>query len=129
LEAIKKENSRALPLMLGLNYEKYKLGQALKIENWDSFEKGLMLFDSIASSDIEYEEKLASLIDSIDVSDTSNIYISIDSRLHVNFGELEDISYNISLLKEIFFKRLAGTKGKGVLDLTIDNPVFIPERF
>lgn len=117
-----------LPLIEGLKFERYELGQALKTENDKNREAGMKVIRAMMDSDGREDLKIFNTVKSIDVSDLQKIYVFIDSRLVVNMGDLQELNYRISFLKQIFFKTLK-KEDRGLLDFTTgDRPNFMPER-
>jgi cell division protein FtsQ len=85
------------------------------------------LFDTIREMDGVNEDKLITDVDYVDVSDMNNVRFSLQNRITVNLGKLEDLHYKINTTRTIFLKSLKKTD-RGVLDFSIDaDPVFTPE--
>lgn len=133
LDAGNKPAKDNLPVIKGLVFEHYSLGQMLKPsdpEGIRAFNKVMEVIESSDSNaDGKYNDyKVKSHVKHIDVSDPDNIHIYLDSRITVNLGNYEDIDYyRIDFLKEIFFFKLKKAD-RGYLDFTTgDNPNFIPE--
>lgn len=121
-----KDNS--LPIVKGIRFNDYDLGKKLEIENGENFRALLQVLDVLQKSDKDDENKLMNSISYIDINDISKIGFFIDSRIVVNLGELQDLSYKISVLKQILLKNLREDE-KGLLDFTAgQNPVFIPNK-
>ncbi len=86
------------------------------------------LFDTIKEIDSANEDKLMPNVDYVDVSDMNNVRFSLQGRITVNLGKLEDLHYKISTAVTIFKKNLKKTD-RGVLDFSIDaDPVFTPKK-
>lgn len=131
LDTIDNTSGRHLPLIKGVNLEHYEIGQELKPGEPQSLDLALRMIESINDSDNDTDAKIMDLTDYIDVSDVKKVCLLIDSRITVNFGDIEqmdsnEIDYKIKFLKQILTDNL--NKGaKGLLDLTSgDNPNFIP---
>ncbi|HOJ11594.1 MAG TPA: FtsQ-type POTRA domain-containing protein, partial [Clostridiales bacterium] len=115
-----------LPKIKGLNFTSYQIGQALNIENRDKFDELIILVDTLTQEDKNDNFKIVEKINTIDISDSNNLYLFIDSRIIVNLGSLDDLNYKIRSLHQIFFKNI-GEGEKGFSDYTAgDYPVFIP---
>jgi len=120
------ENS--LPVAKGLEFDNYQVGQTLKIENIKNFEKLIILLDALTEEEKSDNFKILNYITMIDISDIENVYIFVDSRLLVNYGDLSNLNYKIRAFKQIFFKNI-NLDEKGILDFTKgEYPVFIPDR-
>lgn len=116
-----------LIIVKGLEFSGYELGKKLNFKNRDSLKTGLNLIEALKEHDKLDKIKILELVDYIDISDESNVKFSIDKRVTVNLGDLEDLNYRISTVKTIFNKNIK--KGeKGTLDFTSGpNPVFSPD--
>ncbi|NTV91179.1 MAG: hypothetical protein HGA22_12595 [Clostridiales bacterium] len=102
------------------------LGGKLETENDSSFETAEGIIEAIGQFDIKEENKLLPLLDYIDVSDTASVVLSLDSRITVRIGGMDDLNYRISSLKTIFFKNIKENE-TGLLDFTTgEDPVFSP---
>ncbi len=116
-----------LPVLGGLSFDSYKPGQKLKLKNEEAFQECNNLIKAIKDSDSSGTVKLYSIINSIDATDTGNLKFLLDSRIKVNFGDLQDLSYRITFLKEIYQKQIKKNE-KGILDFTEKNPRFTPDK-
>lgn len=104
----------------GLKFEKYEIGQALKLEKKSSLEYIKKLMDSIKESDINDNTKLADMVTSVNVGDINNISATFESRITVNFNRLEKMDYRLAFLKKIYFNYLK-KDDKGILEFTDDG--------
>lgn len=128
LEVTGEKEKFDMPYVKGLRFNNYEIGKALQITNKANFNKLIILIDALTEEEKNDNFKLMNYIDTIDVGDVNNIYLYIDSRLIVNYGDLQDINYRIKILKNIFHKSLT-KEDRGLIDFTVgDNPVFIPEN-
>mgnify|MGYP000949124890 CR=1 FL=1 len=126
VDIINSDNKFNLPNIKGIKFKEYEIGHCLKIENKESFEELIILIDTLTEEDKSDTFKIAEIIDTIDISDSNNIYFFIDSRLVVNIGGLDELNYKIKSLKQIYFKNISKEE-KGFLDFTAgEHPVFIP---
>ena len=117
-----------LPLVKGLKFEHFELGQPLKVDNSENLQAVITTFGAITDSDKSDKMKIFGLIKWIDVSDLKKICLFVDSRITVNIGDMQDLSYRISFLKQIYSKNLK-PDDKGLLDFTTgENPDFVPEN-
>ncbi len=128
IDVIDESSSTELPVIKGVDFDKYELGQALITEKKESINSVVRILDSMEKSDRNTELKIYDLLNTIDVSDINQIILEIDHRLEVNMGELEDLDYRIDFLKQILLKSLRQNE-KGLIDFTKGiNPSFIPEN-
>ena len=127
LESLAADKKTGLLLIKGLEFTDYELGKKLDIKNRDSLANGIKLIEALKENDKLDKIKIFEMVDAMDVGDPSNIKISLESRVAVNLGDLEDLNYRISTAKTIFNKNIK--KGeKGTLDFTTgENPVFSPD--
>lgn len=117
-----------LPLVKGLEFQRFELGQVLKVENSENLQAVIKTFGAITDSDKSDKVKILGLIKWIDVSDLKKICLFVDARITVNIGDMQDLSYRISFLKQIYSRNLK-PNDKGLLDFTTgENPNFIPEN-
>ena len=128
LETFNGENTKSLPLIKGLKFEGYKLGQALEFEVEENFLLAVDLINQLSKSDEKSEFKLLPQVDYFDVKDAENICLFYDSRIIVNLGDLRELGYRIDFMKEILQKNIRKDE-KGRLDFTLSkNPSFIPNN-
>ncbi|NLC69696.1 MAG: hypothetical protein GX754_13150 [Clostridiaceae bacterium] len=126
LETVERQEDMPLPVVKGLDFTGYQVGQVLNMEYTDNFNMLIILLNALTEEEKNDNFKLVDQIDIIDVSDTDNIRVFVDSRLVVNYGDLYDISYRIKMSKQIIQKNIDKNE-KGILDFTKgDYPVFIP---
>ncbi|HHV96446.1 MAG TPA: FtsQ-type POTRA domain-containing protein [Clostridiaceae bacterium] len=126
VETVSNPEEYNFPKIKGLKFSGYEIGQPLEIVNEKNFEDLILLIDTLTNEDKSDNFKITELINSIDISDKNNIHLTIDYRLAVNFGSIEQIDYKIKSLKQIFNKGI-GKDEKGFLDFaTGPYPVFIP---
>jgi len=116
-----------LPVVKGIRFESYEMGQALKLDNSDSMENIYTLINAIKKSDDGSSYKLEEMVDYIDVSETKEVSLLIDSRIVVNLGDLRDLDYRISVLKYIL-QNILKSEDRGILDFTAgEKPIFRQE--
>jgi cell division protein FtsQ len=114
-----------LPIVKGLSFLPYKVGQALIVKRKGDIETINEIVDKINNDDKNSEFKVNSILDYIDISDSSNIRLFIDSRITVNLGDLQNLDYRIKFLREVLLNHTK-KDDKGTLDFTTgENPNFI----
>lgn len=128
VDSIAKAEGLNLPMIKGLNFGSYELGQPLKADNPDKIPTAVRVMDVIESLDNSSNFKVLKLINYIDVNDQAKISLYLDSRITVNLGNIQDLNYRISFMRQVFQKNIK--KGeKGTLDFTNgEKPSFIPEK-
>ncbi|MCX7922353.1 MAG: FtsQ-type POTRA domain-containing protein [Clostridia bacterium] len=127
LDAVDDAKRPSIPVVTGLKFERYELGQPLHMNNPESLRIINTLIETIAQSEKGTGVKLTGLIKYMDVSDLNKVMINLDSRITVNLGNLDNLAYRLDFLKQIYAKGLKKNE-KGFLDLTTgNNPNFIPD--
>lgn len=128
LESLDKIDGYSLPLIKGLDFESFELGQALMLEDYEKFQSAMKITEEIAKSDQADDFKLLEKIDYIDISNPARVLLLYESRIIVNLGDLTDLSYRLDFLKQVLHKNLKKNE-KGYLDFTTgENPSFMPEE-
>jgi cell division protein FtsQ len=133
LDTIDNIQGSKLPLIKGVKIQHYEVGQELKSEDPENLDLAVKLTEAVNDADKDDKIVIAGLINYIDVSDGSKVYLLIDSRISVNFGNLlvtdsNQIDYKIRFLKQILTNSL-NKEAKGFLDFSSgDNPKFLPEN-
>ncbi len=116
-----------LKILYGIKFDKFKLGQKIKVKSSGTFNILNILTDAIKSNDENNNPKIYGLIKSVDLENLNNVKVSIKPDITVNFGDLEDLDYRITYLKQIYSKYISSNES-GFLDFsTGDNPVFQSE--
>ncbi|HHW30430.1 MAG TPA: hypothetical protein GXX20_01965 [Clostridiaceae bacterium] len=127
LEIMGQASLDELPVIKGLEFSYYELGKKLATENTKNLDAAMYVLNVIRLSDKNDRFKLLKIVDSIDVANLDKICLSVDSRIIVNFGNMEELDYKISAAKQILLKNIKETE-KGLLDFTLgENPTFIPD--
>jgi len=117
-----------LPLIRGLEYEKYEPRQTIITKSVKGLNTANMLLKEISKCDAENSSfVILDNIGFIDVSDVNNILLNINSRITVNLGDTLSLNYKIKYIKEIY-PRLSA-EDRGYLGFSFgDNPVFQPNK-
>lgn len=127
LEAVGKQPDKKLPVLNGLKFEPFEIGQTLKLTNPEAFSDALKVIEAVKKSDEKSNYKMYSAINAVDVSDRGKIRVLVDSRITVDFGNLRDIDYRVSFCKMIISEKLT-KEDKGFLDMSIENPNYRPAK-
>jgi cell division protein FtsQ len=112
----------ALPLIKGLKFDNFKIGQALNIKNIENYIYAKKVISAIIDLDKKNTFKLLDEVNQINVEDLSKVAIFVDSRLNVNLGNLKDLNYKLTFFREILTHGLK-KEDKGNLDMTLKEPV------
>lgn len=110
-----------LPVVKGLKFETFKVGEVLDIENEEQFSTTILLIKEIKNAG------MLNLISEIDVTDLSNIRLKIKEGIKANLGGADNIYYKISFSKSII-EDVRRQNLKGTIEMSHNgNPVFKPE--
>ena len=127
LEAVAADKKQVLPMIKGLEFTDYVLGSQLDIKNRESLNGCMELMEALKENDETDKNNIFALVDTLDASDGLNIKMTLDARVVVNFGDLQDLNYKISTTKTIYNKNIKKSE-KGILDFTTGaNPIFSPD--
>ena len=112
---IQKKTTRQLPVVEGLKFNDFTIGEILKVDNPSAFDT-MVEFAKL----FEKHELLADVI-RVDVSDVNDIHLYM-GKIDVEFGSFDNANRKLSMLNEVL-KHL-DTNYAGVLNLTGANPTF-----
>lgn len=107
--------TQQLPVVEGLKFNDFTLGQALKVDNPSAFNSMVDL------SKLFSKYELLTDIVRVDLSNNTEIHLYV-GKIDIIFGDLTNSSQKLLTLNEIV-KQL-DTNDPGVLDLTVENPTF-----
>jgi len=110
-----------LPVVKGMKFETFKVGEFLDIENKEQ----LTVTTTLVS-----ELKRAGMIESvseIDVTDLSDIKLAVKQGIKVNFGSMDNVEYKVNFAKTII-EDATKNNLKGTIEMGHKgNPIFRPE--
>ena len=110
-----------LPVVKGLKFETFKVGELLNIENEEQFSTTTMLIKEIKNAG------MLELVSEIDISDLSNIRLKIKEGIKANLGGADNMDYKISFARSII-EDVRKKNLKGTIEMSHNgNPVFKPE--
>ncbi|MEA4845689.1 MAG: FtsQ-type POTRA domain-containing protein [Clostridiaceae bacterium] len=110
-----------LPVVKGLKFETFKVGELLNIENKEQFSTTIQLIKEIKNAG------MLNLVSEIDISDLSDIKLKIKEGIKANLGSADNLDYKISFAKSIV-EDVKKQNVKGTIEMSYDgNPVFKPE--
>lgn len=110
-----------LPVVKGLTFETFKVGEFLDVENKEQFTVTTQLITEIKNAGI------LNLVSEIDVTDLSNIRLKIKDGIKANLGDGGNMSYKISFARSII-EDAKKQNLKGTIEMGHEgNPVFKPE--
>jgi len=109
------------PVVKGLKFETFKVGECLNIENKEQFKITTMLIKEIKNAGILNQ------VSEIDVTNLSNIRLQIKEGIKANLGDSDNMNYKISFARSII-EDVKKQNIKGTIEMSHKgNPVFIPE--
>ena len=127
LELVPEQPNTDLPIIKGIEPDSPKTGKKIDFPE-GTLSSAFKVFDTIREVDELNGDKLLDSVDYVDVGDMYNVRFSLQSRIIVNLGEMEDLHYKIKAASTIFNKNIKKTE-RGKLDFTTNaNPVFTPEN-
>ncbi|NDO45878.1 FtsQ-type POTRA domain-containing protein [Clostridium sp. MD294] len=106
---VQNETKKALPVVYGLKFDQFRLGELLDAKNKESFDVVVLISQMIT----KYE--LLNNIMEIDVNDPENITASIN-QIEIRFGSIENCEQKMAYLAQIL--STIPEKDRGVLDLS-----------
>jgi cell division protein FtsQ len=110
-----------LPVVKGLKFETFKIGELLSIENEEQFSTTTLLIKEIKNAG------MLNLVSEIDITDLSNIRLNIKEGIKANLGSTDNISYKINFARSII-EDIREKNQKGTIEMSHNgNPVFKPE--
>jgi len=110
-----------LPVVKGLKFETFKVGELLNIENEEQFSTTTMLIKEIKNAG------MLELVSEIDISNLSNIRLKIKEGIKANLGGADNMDYKISFVRSII-EDVRKKNLKGTIEMSHNgNPVFKPE--
>lgn len=114
-----KEPVTNYPVLRGIEFSYYRIGQPLNCNNPDKLGTAVKIVDVIAESDKSEKYRILDLIKGIDIEDVRNIKLFVNDTLVVNLGDIRDIEYKITFLKEAYFTSIK--EETGLLDFTLGS--------
>ncbi|MBZ4644978.1 MAG: cell division protein FtsQ [Petroclostridium sp.] len=122
LEVVPEVKDKILPVIVGLKFNEFKLGEVIKVDE----EKKLEIIVDCVREIIN--NKLLDQISHIDVHDVDNIQLNVRKQIIVTLGDSQKIGYKMSFLKEILNELKNGEKG--YIDLrNVDRVTFRPSEY
>lgn len=109
---VQNETKKPLPIVYGLKFDQFRLGELLDAKNKESFDVVVLISQMIT----KYE--LLNHIMEIDVDDPENITASIN-QIEIRFGTVENCEQKMAYLAQIL--DTIPEKDRGVLDLSDMN--------
>ncbi len=110
-----------LPVIKGLKFETFKVGEILSIENKEQFSVTTLMIREIKNAG------LLDIVAEVDISDLSDIRLGIREGIKANLGDIDNIGYKIGFVKSIA-EDIKKQGLKGTIEMSHSgNPVFKPE--
>lgn len=110
-----------LPVVKGLKFETFKVGEFLSVENEEQFSTTTQIIKVIKNAG------MLDIVSEIDISDLTNIRLKIKEGIKANLGSADNMEYKISFAKSIA-EDVIKQNLKGTIEMSHEgNPVFKPE--
>jgi len=115
------------PEIRGLKPDKYAIGKTIEIEKPERITWLVQLLKSLEHVDRDSSQSLVAALDWIDFSENDELYMSLDRRITARVNLNSELTYRLSLLKEIYYNHIKKEE-KGIVDFFGDKYArFIPE--
>ncbi|NLG89332.1 MAG: FtsQ-type POTRA domain-containing protein [Clostridiaceae bacterium] len=115
------------PEIRGLKPDKYTIGKIIEIEKPERITWLVQLLRSLEHVDRDSPQSLVAALDWIDFSENDELYMSLDGRIAARVNLDSELTYRLSLLKEIYYNHIKKEE-KGMVDFFGDKYArFIPE--
>lgn len=98
----------ALPVVRGLQFDRFLLGEVLPVENKDSLQVVLQMSQMMKKYD------LLDMVVEIDVTDPKDVYAYVN-KVEIRLGEMQDADQKVRIMGEIM--RTISEEDRGTLDL------------
>jgi cell division protein FtsQ len=110
-----------LPVVKGLKFETFKVGECLSVENKEQFTTITLLIKEIKNAE------MLNMVSEIDITDLSNIRLKIKEGIKANLGDDDNMNYKINFAKSIV-EDVKKQNLKGTIEMSHKgNPVFKPD--
>lgn len=117
IEVISLESDLNLPIVSGITFSDFKLGEKLKSEKLDQLNSVMEVIKCLKSV------KMTDIIEAINVEDSSNIIITTSNNIRVYLGN-NKLDYKIGMAKSIV-EDLTKDNEIGIVDMRHEgNPIF-----
>jgi cell division protein FtsQ len=110
----------SIPIVTGFNISDAKVAKQPVIDNPVLYKKLLTLIDSLSS----FASELSEIHISKDDTDEDIIYLFTLDGLQIKLGNFDKAK--ISIIENVLNDVRKNSRGKGIIDLSSDTPVFIP---
>jgi len=122
-------NKSSLPVVKGLNFDKYQMGKTLQVTNAENMKVLYNVVNVIMNSDLGEKVQIYNQASSIDVSALPKLYFVLDGRILVKLEDYTHFNeYEMGFVRHVFLNNLS-KKDKGSLVFTSNqNLKFIPNN-
>ncbi len=115
------EDKPDLPLINGLKFDTFKVGELLSIEDIKQFDLTVKTIKEIKNAD------LINKIQEVDITDIYNIKLKTDTDIKVNMGDDRKLAFKMAFAKSIIAD-VEKDNLKGTIEMGhAGNPIFRPE--
>ncbi|MFI3230146.1 MAG: FtsQ-type POTRA domain-containing protein [bacterium] len=112
-----KDLSLDLPLIEGIYFKTFNLGEEIEVENINAFSVVMQI------TSIMYEKDILNNVIRLDISDINDIHIYV-GEIDVVFGSAENVTIKINTLEEIIKNFTIDEKGYLYIDDVNTDPIF-----
>ena len=110
-----KEEEKKLPIITGLTFTQFKLGEPIDIGETEKFNTIIASIKEIINNDLLAE------VSQINMQDKDNIQMTIRDQFEVLLGDSQNLNYKINFLREILNN--LNDHEKGIIDLSNEERV------
>ncbi|QNU68368.1 FtsQ-type POTRA domain-containing protein [Ruminiclostridium herbifermentans] len=114
--------------IIGTLVDSYNLGQEVKFKGESPLQLVILFCDTLLKSDKNSDIKLYDKFTSIKVSDISSVTANFEGRIDGEFGDLDNLEYDLKVFKQIFTNNITkNQKGTLVFSTGSEHPYFVPK--
>ncbi len=114
--------------IIGTSVDSYNLGQEVKFKGESPLQLIIQFCDILLKSDKASNVKFYEKLTSIKVSDINSVTANFEGRIDAEFGDLDNIEYNLKVFKQIFTNNITkNQKGTLVFSSGSEHPYFVPK--
>lgn len=114
-----KSRDQYLPLLKGISFDRYNPGEKIKAKNNRQFEDALTILDWLKKA------KMNDDVSEVDIKG-SDIFLKAGVNINIKFGQVANVDYKLNFLKVILNNLAQKGYKEGNIDLSVNNPVFVP---
>lgn len=114
--------------IIGTSVDSHNLGQEVKFKGESPLHLLITFYDILLKSDKTSKIKFYEKLTSIKVSDINSITANFEGRIDAEFGNIDNIEYDLQVFKQIFTNNITkNQKGTLVFSTGSEHPYFVPK--